>query len=133
MAPSRKELRKFGLLVGGIFAAIAAYVLLRHGWASLAGRVLGGVGATLLLLALLSPRTLAPFRRVWLGIARVLGWINTRIILGVVFYLCFTLVRCCLALLRKDPLHRRPDPRMATYWVEVPQRPFEPESLEHQY
>jgi hypothetical protein len=133
MGNTRKDLRKFGLVVGGVFAALALYFLLRYGWAHTAGRILGGVGGTLLVLAVLAPRALIPFRRVWMALAHVLGWINTRLILGVVYYLAFTLVRCFLVLLRKDPMHRRPDAKLATYWVDVPQAPFERESLEHQY
>ena len=133
MENSRKELRKFGLVVGGVFAALALYFLLRYGWTHTAGRILGVVGATLLLLAVVAPRALASFRRVWMALAHVLGWINTRIILGVVYYVAFTLVRCGMVLLRKDPLRRRPDASLATYWVDVPQAPFERESLEHQY
>ena len=133
MKSKRKELRKFGLLVGGVFAALALYFLLRYGWTHTTGRILGVVGATLLSLAVVAPRALAPFRRVWMALAHVLGWINTRIILGVVYYLAFTLVRCGMVLLRKDPMRRRPDPEKGTYWVDVPQIPFERESLEHQY
>ncbi|MHC4972990.1 MAG: SxtJ family membrane protein [Planctomycetota bacterium] len=133
MESKRKELRKFGLVVGGVFAALALYFLLRYGWPSLAGRILGGLGAALLLASAVYPRALIPFRRVWMALAHVLGWINTRLILGAVYYLAFTLVRFFLVLLRKDPMHRRPDAKLATYWVDVPQAPFERESLEHQY
>jgi hypothetical protein len=133
MESKRKDLRKFGLVVGGVFAALALYFLLRYGWTHTAGRILGAVGATLLVLAVAAPRALGPFRRVWMALAHVLGWINTRLILGIVYYVAFTLVRCGMVLLRKDPMLRRPDPKMGTYWVDVPQKPFERESLEHQY
>ena len=133
MKNTRKELRKFGLVVGGVFAALALYFLLRYGWAHTAGRILGGVGGTLLALAVVAPRALIPFRRVWMALAHGLGWVNTRLILGVVYYLAFTLVRFFMVLLRKDPMRRRPDANLATYWLDVPQTPFERESLEHQY
>lgn len=133
MESKRKELRKFGLVVGGVFAALALYSLLRYGWTHTTGRVLGAVGGVLLLAAAVAPRALVPFRRVWMAVAHVLGWFNTRLILGLVYYLVFTLVRSIMVLLRKDPMHRRPDARMTTYWVDVPQTPFEPKSLEHQY
>jgi hypothetical protein len=133
MKSTRRELRKFGLVVGGVFAALALYFLLRYGLTHTAGRILGCVGGTLLLLAAGAPRALVPFRRVWMALAHLLGWINTRLILGVVYYVAFTLVRCFLVLLRKDPMRRHPDAKLATYWVDVPQTPFERESLEHQY
>lgn len=133
MESTRKELRKFGLVVGGVFAALGLYLLLRHGFAHTTGRIMGAVGAVLLLSAAVAPRALIPFRRVWMALAHLLGWINTRLILGIVYYVVFTLVRCVLVLLRKDPMHRRPDPGKDTYWVDVPQTPFERKSLEHQY
>ena len=124
--------RKFGLLVGGLLGLLGAWRL--HGDpASLAGAVVGATGGVLVLLGLAAPRALAPVRRVWMAFAHVLGWINTRLLLGIVFYAGFTLVRFGLWLRRKDPMRRRPDPRAATYWHEVDAGPVEGKQLEHPY
>jgi hypothetical protein len=40
-------------------------------------------------LAYAAPRLLEPFYRGWMRLGHVLGWINSRIILGAVFYLVF--------------------------------------------
>src|ERR671937_688372 len=78
-----KQLRSFGFLVGGVFALLGL-------WPFLVGRDmrLWAVipGGALLFLAALAPASLGPVYRVWMKIGHVLGWINTRIILGVVFY-----------------------------------------------
>jgi hypothetical protein len=78
------QLRKFGLLVGGIFCAIGLWPAVIRGagprsWALI-------VGVLLLVPALLAPRVLAPVYRIWMTVGEALGWINTRILLGVVFY-----------------------------------------------
>jgi hypothetical protein len=80
----KKELRNFGLLVGGIFVVIGIWPLLWRGetirwWAV-------GIGSILMPLGLLAPSLLAPIFHVWMKVGHVLGWINTRILLGILFY-----------------------------------------------
>jgi len=60
MEGSRQSPRRFGLVVGGVFAALAVFLLIRSGGASLFGRVFAGVGGALLLLALVAPPLLRP-------------------------------------------------------------------------
>jgi len=133
MGSSSNELRKFGLVVGGVFAAIAGFVYWRHGSLGPGSWTCAGVGAPLLLLALVYPPALRPVHRVWMAIAHVLGWINTRIILGAVFYVVFTIARLFLAIFRKDLMRRRPDPALETYWNEIPPRGRTPEFYEHPF
>jgi hypothetical protein len=63
------------------------------------------------------PTALVPAYRAWMWLADVLGWINTRVILGVVFYAVFTPVGFVMRLLRHDPLRRRYEPLASTYRV----------------
>ncbi len=58
-------------------------------------------------IALLLPIILRPIYVVWMYIGFVLGWINTRLILGVVFYTLFTPIALLMKILRKDPMNRR--------------------------
>ena len=81
--PQDKQLRSFGLILGGIFGVIAAWPLIFHGaqarsWASVAA-------AVLILPALVYPRGLYWIHKGWMALGHVMGWINTRIILGLVF------------------------------------------------
>lgn len=48
------------------------------------------IAAVLLLQAFIYPPSLIPVRKCWMKIGGVLGWINTRIILGVVFFVLLT-------------------------------------------
>ena len=74
-----KELRRFGLMVGGIFLIIGLWPVIFRGespriWAVSLGGALGGLGLVL-------PVSLKHVHRVWMKIGHVLGTINTKIIL----------------------------------------------------
>ena len=54
--------------------------------------------------ALLKPMLLAPVNRIWLKLSIVLGWINTRLIMGLMFFFLIVPMGLVLRLLGKDPL-----------------------------
>jgi len=121
-SPSRRELRTFGLGLGGMVAGMFGLVLpgVFGGGLSLWPWMAGGV---LCLWALVWPAGLSPVHQIWMRLAQVLGWLNTRIILGVVFLLLFVPVGVALRLLRKDPMARRWDAAAGTYRVASQDRP----------
>jgi hypothetical protein len=77
-----KQLRSFGLLVGGIFALMGL-------WPMLFGRGLRLwaiiPAAILLVLGSLLPTSLRAVYKMWMLLGHTLGWINTGIILSVAF------------------------------------------------
>ena len=86
--PTRKQLRSFGLLVGGIFGLIGLWPMV---WRHQSPRLWAVTLAVLLVgPALVAPGILGPAYRVWMKLAEVLAWINTRILLWVVFCLVVT-------------------------------------------
>ena len=110
----RRELRRFGLLVGGIFAIIASWPLVLRGdeprvWA---GLIAGG----LIMVGLAFPVALGPVYRIWMRGAEALGWLNTRVLLGVVYFLVMTPIGVLMRLIGRDPLDRRLGDR-PSYWV----------------
>ena len=117
--PGRKDLRSFGLLVGGVFCVIGTYLSWRSspGLSPMAIACLAA-GAPLVVLGAAAPLTLGRVYRIWMGAARVLGIISTHIILSVFFFLVlapFALVRL------KDPLRLRTG--LESYWE--PRKPSE--------
>jgi hypothetical protein len=66
---------------------------------------------------MLLPASLAPIYRGWLAFGHVMGWINTRIILGIMFYLLFLPVGLLMRLLGKDPMARSMDKTKVSYRV----------------
>ena len=126
---SRKQLRSFGLLVGGIFALIALWpVIIRaedpRWWAVV-------VAVCLLVPAAVFPAGLKWIYKGWMALGHVLGWINTRIILGFIFYFVVTPIGIVRRWLGKDPMGRRLRPDIDSYRVHRTPRP--PAHLKKQY
>ncbi len=124
----RKQLRSFGLIVGGIFAVLSLLPrIFRHQdvrtWALV-------LGALLVLPAILMPRVLKWPHYVWMRIGHVLGWINSRIIMTIAFYAIFTPVGF-IRRLSSDPMNRKFDPERTTYRVKREGRP--PSHMTHQF
>jgi hypothetical protein len=116
-----KQLRSFGFMVGGIFAAIAIWPLIVRGgvprWWALV------LAAFLILPAAIFPGSLAWPHRGWMWIGHVLGWINTRIILGFVFYLVVTPTGLFRRWLGKDPMGQKLRPDLNSYRITREPRP----------
>ncbi|MBK7497008.1 MAG: hypothetical protein IPI28_17035 [Candidatus Omnitrophica bacterium] len=68
-----QELRKFGLQIGGIFLAIALFVLWRKGAGHKVFMVTGLLGVYLVGFGAALPDSLAGFHRFWLKLADLLG------------------------------------------------------------
>ena len=116
-----KQLRSFGLTVGGIFALIGFWPLFFTGVGPRSWAV--GLAACLLIPALALPKILFWPYKGWMMLGHVLGWINTRIILGVVFYLIVTPIGAVRRWLGKDPMGQRLRPDLDTYRITRKSRP----------
>lgn len=116
-----KPLRSFGLIVGGIFTLMGLWPMLLHRdtprvWTL----TLGGL---LMVQALLLPRTLGPIYRVWMIAGHWMGWVNTRILLALGFYVIVTPIGMAMRLLGKDPMRRKFNPDTDTYRIARASRP----------
>jgi hypothetical protein len=116
-----KQLRVFGLLVGGAFSLIAVWPVITRREAPLIWAL--GLAGLLVVPAFLCPSVLRPFHRVWMGIGNTLGWLNSRIILGLIFYVGLTPIGLLARVLRKDPLGLKLEPDADTYRVVCQPRP----------
>ena len=63
------------------------------------------------------PDSLFPVYRIWLKFGHVAGWINTRIILGIMFYLVFFPFGVLMRLFGKDPMSRKLDSTATSYRI----------------
>ncbi|MFC1773012.1 SxtJ family membrane protein [Pseudomonadota bacterium] len=77
--------------------------------------ILGGVLSTW---ALLAPATLKPVYTGWMRFGLIMNWINTRLILGIMFYGMFLPIGMLMRLMGKDPMHRTLDSETESYRVE---------------
>jgi len=100
----KKELQSFGLLVGAVFTVIGMWPLLLRGEALRLWAI--GLGGALIVLGGTSPRVLAPVYDVWMRVGHALGWINTRILLGLVFYGLVTPMGIIFRLMGKDVMRQ---------------------------
>jgi hypothetical protein len=124
------ELRRFGFTVGGIFLLLAAFSWYRgHQYPPM---VMGVVGTLLVVPALLMPRVLGPVERGWMAFALVLGAINTRIILTLVYVLVVTPI----AWLRRwssDPLGRELGTNTPSHWIKREHEANDPKRYRQQF
>jgi amino acid transporter len=105
-AVDRKGLRQFGLTTGAIFAVLFGVAfpwLFDHPlpiWPWI-------IAAVLVLLAAALPNTLGPVYKGWITVGYVLGWLNTRVVLALLFYVLLLPAGLIMRLFGTDPMERR--------------------------
>ncbi|MBI5136243.1 MAG: sxtJ [Nitrospirae bacterium] len=114
----RAGLRRFGLTTGAIVCGLFGLLLplLAHKalvWVAWPWALAGVLG----LWALAAPATLRPVYRGWMRVGAVLGFVNTRIILAVMFYLVLVPVGLVMRRVARDPMARRFDEGANSYRV----------------
>ena len=105
-AISKKQLREFGLLIGFGFPILIGFLLPAlsgHGfrvwtlWVGIPGLILG----------LTAPRLLHYPFKAWMALGHFLGWVNSRLILGLVFIVVLQPIAYGMRLFGYDPLRMR--------------------------
>ena len=120
-AATLKDLRNFGLLVGAIFIVIGLWPVVFRGESLRLWAV--GLGGVLAISGAVAPAILAPVHKGWMRVGYVLGWINTRILLGIVFYGLVTPIGVMFRLMGKDTMRQAFSESRATYRVVRQPRP----------
>ena len=115
--PLHRE-RSFGVSVGGVLIAIAAGLFWRGRVRT--AEVVVAVGLVLVIAGTLRASLLAVPSAIWWRFALLLGWVNARIILTLVFALVLTPIGWLWRLTGRDPLARN-RPRWPG-WVAYPAR-----------
>jgi hypothetical protein len=122
--------RKFGLVTGAIVAVLFGlaipwlFSLNFPRWPWIFAAVLGSW-------ALLLPTTLKPVYIGWMKFGNMMNWINTRIILGIVFYGLILPFGLIMRLFGNDPMKRKLDASVASY--RVPSQNDSKDNVEHPY
>ena len=110
---TRKELRNFGLVVGGVLAAIGVFLFWKE---RPAGPYLLTPGVVLVLLGLIVPSILKPLQKVWMALAVVMGFVMTRVILTVLFFCVVTPLAIASKLAGKRFLELKIDKEKTSHW-----------------
>jgi len=113
-AQEAHQARKSALVVGLVLLGIAA-------WNFWKGRpsvyfTTGSIGLVLLLISATWTAGALVFHRNWMRVASALGYINSRIILGITFFLLITPYGLVMRLFGRNILRRR-GPQQDTYWI----------------
>ncbi len=113
ISTTKEDIRKFGYLVGGIIVLIGLFIL----WKGTTDyRIFLGLGLALIILGVVIPSVLKPIYYVWMVFATILGWIMTRVILTVIFYLIVTPIGLIAKIFRKKFLDLSFKTNDTTYW-----------------
>ncbi len=113
---SSKKLRRFGLVVGGVFFALALWFFFRK-HAQTPAFVIGAAGLLLAVGGGFAPLRLGRIYRVWMGLAFAIGWIVSRVLLTVVFFLVLTPIGFIARLAGEDFLDIRRSSGRDSCWV----------------
>ena len=108
-----KSLRKFGMTMGIALLAIAVFIIVRHQHSPLPVLI---IALIFFILGAATPALLKPVYIVWMKFAYLLGWVNTRLILLIIFYLVFTPIGLVMRLCGIDPLERKINKKAGSYW-----------------
>ena len=118
---TKKTLCQFGLMVGRVFLLIGLWPFV---WRQEAVRIWAVVPGSLLAIAgLVAPSLLKQVYQGWMRAGHVMGWVNTRIILGVLFYGVVTPMGLVMKVTGRDPMRRGYEPDAQTYRVIRQPRP----------
>lgn len=117
---SSRAVRGFGFLMGTIGLIVAVWITWKSGWEPTRAALLTAVsGAAVAALGLVLPALLRPVYRLWMMLAVVLGFVMTRVILTIVYYAVVTPIGLAMRAFGRDPLAKRPDPTVDSYWIPV--------------
>ena len=117
---TKRTLRQFGLMVGGVFLLIGMWPFVWRQRMCGSGRL---CRVRFCRLPGLWCQALKHVYQGWMWVGHVMGWVNTRIILGVLFYGIVTPMGLFMKLTGRDPMRRRYEPEAQTYRVIRQPRP----------
>jgi hypothetical protein len=126
---SRKQLRSFGFILAGGFLVIGLWpMVFRHQDPRVWALVITGIFA---LGGLFVPSALRQPYRIWMALGLGLGWVNSKILLTIIFYGLVAPTRLLVTAMGRDPMQRKFDQARSTYRVSRKPRPIS--HMKHQF
>ena len=116
-----RDLRKFSLTVGTAFVVLWAVLAFVFPYLFEGGRnlpILWQIGAALAVVGTLLPALVKPLYYAWMTMALALGYVMTRVLLTIFFFLILTPVGLFFRLIGRDALHRKLDREAESYWID---------------
>ena len=107
------DIRKFGITIGIILMIIAGFLFWKE---KESYQIFLTVGTILFMLGILVPAILKPIYWIWMIFATILGWIMTRVILSLLFYIIVTPIGLIPRFFGKQFLELKWDKSKESYW-----------------
>ncbi|MDI6686755.1 MAG: SxtJ family membrane protein [Desulfobacterales bacterium] len=110
----KSDLRKFGITMGIVLMLLGGLFFWRekgyyfYFFIFASGFIVTGLAV---------PGVLKPAHKVWMTISIILGWIMTRVILSILFYLVVTPTRWLARLFGKQFLDLKINKNVKSYWI----------------
>ena len=131
MSGKTRDLRVFGIAMAVVLGGIGTWQLVAG--RSLAGTILAAVSGCFLVAAVLAPRLLLPLYIPWMKIGFALGYVMTRVVLTLFYFLVITPFGLARRLLGRDALDRDLDGDAETWWRDRDGEPRPPKRYERQF
>lgn len=126
---TEKELKKFGITIGVALLAGALLMVNRNYYYP----YVAIAGLAFIIFAYSFPLMLKPVQKVWITLAILLGWVSTRVILSLLFYLVITPIGLIARMLGKVFLDKKPDKGKTSYWNYRAKKEYLPSDTERQF
>jgi hypothetical protein len=127
---SHSSERVFGIFFAGVFVCIGIFPLVSGGGVHWTWLILGGL---LFGVALIFPRLLMPFNRIWIRIGFLLHKVFSPLVTGFIFFGVITPLGKIMQVLKKTPLELEFESELKTYWVSRQPPGPRPEKMRRQF
>ncbi len=117
--PSKRELRTFGLGTLAFLVFIGWIVWRKSGSIYAAGGVIA-VGVVVAVLGMVVPRSIRPLFIALNVVSYPMAWVSSHVLMAIIFYLVVTPLAVIMKLSGRDPMERRFDASVRTYWKRRP-------------
>ena len=109
---SRKDLKNFAFIIGFILIVIGVFLFFREKDLFI---YFSSIGLIFIGLGIITPAALKPIYKIWMTFAIIIGWVMTRVILSVLFYLIISTIGIFARLFGKDFLNLK-SKNNESYW-----------------
>ncbi len=103
---AKKKLREFGFLLGFGFPILIGWIIPSIGGHAFRTWTLW-IGIPSFIIGIIYPGLLFYPYKVWMKLGHILGWVNSRIILGLVFVIVLQPISLIMKIFNYDPLRKK--------------------------
>ncbi len=109
----KKELKKFGITIGGALLIISVFLFI---YENQSAPYFMGSGLAFQIIAQIIPILFLPIQKIWMTFAVVMGFVMTRVILSLLFYIIITPISFISKIFGKDFLSLKIEKDKKSYW-----------------